>query len=263
MKVALKDCIQLNAFKDAKIVVGGETLTRIVKSISVLEAAGSKEALKRIAHPDELVISGFWGIENDEEAQLNVVKTLAEAGNAGLIILASAKLDELSKEVTDEAQKLALPLLFIAKGSDVTASRIISEVMNKILYGDNFGNKLISNTIFHLLNFEKNSNFQAALHDAAVNNDFQVIIMSEDFNPILSVETRHRANVSDVILEGKSRELGDGVYTMIDVDGILTYWGPLMIAGEKHYMFIVDNNDSYTAGEITKLAEIIELAMGM
>ena len=50
---------------------------------------------------------------------------------------------------------------------------------------------------------------------------------------------------------------------MIDVNGVLTYWGPVTINNEKYYMFIVDNEDSYTAGEITKLAEIIELAMGM
>ena len=47
---------------------------------------------------------------------------------------------------------------------------------------------------------------------------------------------------------------------MIDVNGVLTYWGPVTINNEKYYMFIVDNEDSYTAGEITKLAEIIELA---
>ena len=53
------------------------------------------------------------------------------------------------------------------------------------------------------------------------------------------------------------------MYTMIDVNGVLTYWGPVTINNDKYYMFIVDNEDSYTAGEITKLADIIELAMGM
>ena len=53
------------------------------------------------------------------------------------------------------------------------------------------------------------------------------------------------------------------VYTRIDIDGALTYWGPVTINGDKHYMFIVDNEDSYSPGEITKLAEILEIAMGM
>ncbi|MEG0157096.1 MAG: helix-turn-helix domain-containing protein, partial [Anaerovoracaceae bacterium] len=61
----------------------------------------------------------------------------------------------------------------------------------------------------------------------------------------------------------KSMEKQSAVYTMIDVNGVLTYWGPVMIQGTKYFMFIVDNEDSYSAAEITKLAEIIELAMGM
>jgi hypothetical protein len=88
--------------------------------------------------------------------------------------------------------------------------------------------------------------------------------LSEDFNPVLSIETRHRTTISEAIRLGKQKNVDKAtVYTMIDVNGVLTYWGPVMIGGEKHYMFIVDNEDSYTASEITRLAEIIELAMGM
>ena len=156
-----------------------------------------------------------------------------------------------------------LPLILMPEGTGYM--RAITEVMDKVLYGDNFRNSLISNTVFHLLNFEKHSNFQSAVREAAINNDFQLIILSEDFNPILTVETRHKATISDAIKLGKERnvESNSKAYTMIDVNGVLTYWGPVTINSEKYYMFIVDNEDSYTAGEITKLAEIIELAMGM
>ena len=63
---------------------------------------------------------------------------------------------------------------------------------------------------------------------------------------------------------GKERDVEKaGIYTFIDVNGVLTYWGPITINKEKYFLFIVDNEDNYSAGEITKLAEIIELAMGM
>ena len=42
----------------------------------------------------------------------------------------------------------------------------------------------------------------------------------------------------------------NAVYTMIDVHGVLTYWGPVTIGSGKFYMFIVDNEDSYTPAEI-------------
>ena len=61
---------------------------------------------------------------------------------------------------------------------------------------------------------------------AAINNDFQIIILSEDFNPILTVETRHDATIADAIRLSKKRQVEkqpNEVYTMIDVNGVLTY----------------------------------------
>jgi len=143
---------------------------------------------------------------------------------------------------------------------------VITEVSGKLIVGDDdFENSLINNTIFNLLNFEKYSSFQKAAKAAALSNDFQLILLSEDFNPVLSVETRHRTTIAEAIRLGKERDVekASAVYTMIDVNGVLTYWGPVNIQGNKYFMFIVDNEDSYSAAEITKLAEIIELAMGM
>ena len=144
---------------------------------------------------------------------------------------------------------------------------VISEVMGKLFYSndEDLENSLINNAIFHLLNFEKYSSFPDAAKAAALNNDFQLIILSEDFNPVLSVETRHRTTIAEAIRLGKEREVEkqSSVYTMIDVNGVLTYWGPVTIQGSKYFMFIVDNEDSFSGSEINKLAEIIELAMGM
>jgi hypothetical protein len=136
--------------------------------------------------------------------------------------------------------------------------------MEKVLYSSNFKNSLINNTIFHLLNFEKHSSFQQALREAAVSNEFQVVLLSEDFNPVFAVETRHKIAIDAAIRRGREFALNfSHVYSLIDIDGVLTYWGKIENDGEKYYLLIVDNEDNYSAGEITKLAEIIELAMGM
>ena len=82
-------------------------------------------------------------------------------------------------------------------------SDAIEQIMDKLLYGDNFKNSLINNTIYHLLNFEKHKTFQAALREAAVSNDFQVVLLSKDFNPILSIETRQKTTIADAIRMGK------------------------------------------------------------
>ena len=50
---------------------------------------------------------------------------------------------------------------------------------------------------------------------------------------------------------------------MLFRSGVTGYWGAISIGSEKYFLLLVDNDDNYSAVEITKLAEIIELAVGM
>ncbi len=264
MKVTVADCLTLDAFCGAEVVAGKLNLANDVKAVSVLDICRAEDIKFCGNVKTEILLTGFLGVRDDVEKQCDIVSAVAAEGCAALAVYYVGKaVKKLDQRVINAAERAMLPLLLMPQAAEY--SQAISDVMDKVLYGDNFSNSLISNTVFHLLNFEKHSNFQSAVREAAINNDFQLIILSEDFNPILTVETRHKATIADAIKLGKERnvESNSKVYTMIDVNGVLTYWGPVAINNDKYYMFIVDNEDSYTAGEITKLAEIIELAMGM
>ncbi len=129
---------------------------------------------------------------------------------------------------------------------------------------DTFQNKLISNSIFHLLNFERYDNFQIALREAAIANNFQAVIVSQDFNPVFSVETRKKTTIEEAVEAWRNNANNrESAYKVKDINGVLTYWGPINIAGEKNFLMLVDNDDSYTGEEISKLAEIIEIAIVM
>ncbi len=124
--------------------------------------------------------------------------------------------------------------------------------------------KVINNTITRLLNFEKYSNFKQALEDTAIVNDFQVVLLSEDFNPLIIIETRHQITIDEAIRVG--RDLASGVgdsYRFVEINGTKTYWGAININSEKYYLLLVDNEDKSSDEEINMLAEIIELSMGM
>lgn len=264
MGVTVADCLEIDAFKKARVAAGKLNLSNVVKSVSILDVFEKDDLGFYDGDKNEILLTGFLGFRKDVDRQCRFVKALSKKGCAALVVFHR---DEnryaLDSKVIETADREMLPLILM--DGDTGYSQTVSQVMDKVLYGDNFSNSLISNTVFHLLNFEKHSNFQSAVREAAINNDFQLIILSEDFNPILTIETQHRATISDAIKLGRERNVESNAkaYTMIDVNGVLTYWGPVTINNEKYYMFIVDNEDSYTAGEITKLAEIIELAMGM
>ncbi len=264
MKVTVADCLKLDTFRNAELVSGISKASNEVRSITPLEIFSFDDTEFYTGDDTTIVITSFLGVRDDIDAQCDMITKLAEHGCAAVAVCYTGKvLKHLDRKVAEAAERSGLPLIIMAPEAEFCG--IIADVMDSVLYGDNFRNALISNTVFHLLNFEKHSNFQSAVREAAINNDFQLILLSEDFNPILTVETRHDATIEDAIKLGRERnvEKNAKAYTMIDVDGVLTYWGPVSISGEKYYMFIVDNEDSYTAGEITKLAEIIELAMGM
>ena len=129
---------------------------------------------------------------------------------------------------------------------------------------ENFSNSFLVNTIYYLLNFEKYANFQDAVRQAAINNNFQIVLFSSDFNTIFSVETRHKTTIEDAvharIEQGMDSEITGA---RVDVNGVVTYWGPVNIDNKRYYMMLVDNENTYTQDDIAKLAEIIQLAIGM
>ena len=265
MKVTVNDCLELGAFKEAAVLAGKAGLSNEVKSVSVLDICDVSDFDLINSQKTEVLLTGFLGVRNDVSKQCAIVRKAAEKGCAALAVFYVGKaIKKLDDKVVKAADAVGLPLLKMPAEADYSTA--ISEIMDRVLYGDNFRNSLISNTVFHLLNFEKHSNFQSAVREAAINNDFQVILLSEDFNPIFTVETRHKVKLADAIRRGRENNVEtetSKTYTLVNVDGALTYWGLVNIGSEKYYMLIVDNEDSYTAGEITKLAEIIELAMGM
>lgn len=267
MKVTVKDCLQLDVFKQCIVVAGEKSLDNRVKSVSVMDSLTAEDAVKRSGKKDELVLTTFAGMKNNFDLQKDTVRQLAKSGVAGIVVFqteTSVGENQNYKEVIKSAEEFALPLAILVSGQETGYSDVITAVMEKVLYGSNFNNSLINNTIFHLLNFEKHGSFQQALKEAAINNDFQVVLMSEEFNPVLTVETRYKTTVEAAIRRGKDVALNfNGVYSLVDIDGVLVYWGAVVLKGEKYYLLIVDNEDNYSSGEITKLAEIIELAMGM
>ena len=235
MKVTVADCLELEAFEGAEVVAGKLNLSNDVKSISVLDACDNDDLKFYRVNKAEIFLTGFLGIKDDVDKQCSFVRHIARRGCAALAVYYVGRaVRSLDHRVIETAERELVPLILMPAEAEYTEA--ITEVMDKVLYGDNFSNSLISNTVFHLLNFEKHSNFQSAVREAAINNDFQLIILSEDFNPILTVETRHKATISDAIKLGKERnvESNSKVYTMIDVNGVLTYWGPVSINNDKY-----------------------------
>ena len=264
MKFRISDLIELDELKGAKVAAGSPYVSNRVRSVSVMDARDPERAGVENGVKEQLVLTSFRAAD-DDNIRVKMVRRLANAGISGLLVFPRENFEGgLSDKLVKEADAMGMPLIVMPKDSPVGYYDIISIVMDQILNGDTREHDLINDTVYYLLDFEKHSSFPEALKEAAINSDFQVVLLSTEFNPILVIETRKRASVADVVRYGMDKEVSKGgEIKFLDVNGLLTYWSPVTVQNEKYFLLIVDNNDNYSAQEIAKLSEIIELAMGM
>lgn len=265
MKITVEDCLQLDAFSGSKVLSCNSKLDRRVRSVSVLDEDNLDNGVERNGISEQMVITHFWNSKNDILAQARAVTGLGKSGVAALVVyLNEDGVREIDQKVIDAAEKAGLIVISIIDGGKVTYAMLIEQVLDKILYGHNYSDNILNNTIYHLLNFEKHSSFPVALKEAALNNQYQIVLMTEEFNPILTIETRNSVTIDNAIKAARMNDaLHAEVFTKQLIENVVTYWGYINIDEQKYILVIVDNNDDYSATEMKKLAEIIELAIGM
>ena len=265
MKISVKDCMKLDAFRGSKLLCCEKDAARRVRTVSVLDESNLEMGVERNGVREQLVITHFWTHKDDVEAQKKAVSELGNKGISALVIFLNEEgVKRVDDEVIAAAEGVSLPLIAVEDTGRVTYAMLIEEVLDKILYGENYSDNVLNNTIYHLLNFEKHSNFPTALREAALFNNYQVVLMTEEFNTILTVETRHLVKIEDAVSAARKEDaFSMNGFTRVDIEGIVTYWGYINIKEQKYILVIVDNEDEYSGAEMSKLAQTIELAIGM
>ena len=266
MKITVRDCLEMDAFRPCIVASGKRNLDNTIRSVSVMDTADLESSIKEHGVKDQLILTSFSGMKGEYDLQTKVIKELAACGVSGIVVFRfNQNSEEGSVKIAEQAEAIGLPLVVIPPANESKYADFIEQIMDKLIVGDEPRNYLINNTISHLMDFDKHKTFPAALKEAALSNEFQAVLVSKDFNPILVVETRHKVTVLDAVRNLQKRYSDDdrGIYGILDVEGIAAYWGSINIGGEEYFLLLVDNEDKYSAIDITKLAEIIELAIGM
>lgn len=265
MRITVEDCLKLDAFKSSELLSCAEGKDRRVRTVSVLDEYDIETGVLRNGIKEQMVITHFWAHKDNIDAQCRAVEGLGQKEIAALVVyLSNDGLQSIDERVVKTAVENNLTLITIHDTGQVTYAMLIEQVLDKVLYGHNYSDNILNNTIFHLLNFEKHSSFPIALREAALYNNYQLILMTTELNPILNIETRHMLTLETAIKEARKKDaLQPSTFTRLDINGVVSYWGYIEITNQKYILMVVDNDDDYSAMEIKKLAEIIELAIGM
>jgi hypothetical protein len=198
MKITIKDCLQLEVFKNSVVLAGDKKLENRVRTISVLDETDLEIGIKNNGVKEQLVLTHFWQCVDDIDLQCEFVKGLAKTSVAALVIFCTNDgVKSVNNKVTELAEKLNFPLVSLLTNSEITYSKVLEQIQDKILYGDNFKNSLINNTIYHLLNFEKHSSFIIKLFF-----NTQKIIASKPRHRVKEVEQKYYDVFKETLQKG-------------------------------------------------------------
>lgn len=154
ISVTVKDILGLPSLKNANVIAGQPAVTKVVASVSVLEYSQITNTQAEIYqhinfNNDELVLTAFASVRDDVEAQCENIKTLAKAGELGLILfyvgLILPKVDQRLIKVADEYNFIII--LMPKNEPELTYSSVITEIMfsvfNDQIENPNFSAELV------------------------------------------------------------------------------------------------------------------------
>ena len=127
MKVTVRDCLQLDSFKNCIVVAGEGKIDNRVKAVSVMDAANADEAVKCGGGEGMMALTTFAGMKNDIEAQCETIRKLAEAGVAAMVYFPREHgVKSVDNEVISAADEAGIPFVVMVGNEAGDYSSIIS-----------------------------------------------------------------------------------------------------------------------------------------
>lgn len=126
--ITIEDALHLKQFRNAKVVAGRTGLSRVIKSVNVMEVPD----IFRWVKEGELLLTTVFAIRDDIDAQRELIPTLAKHGLAGIAIKPGRYIEEIPKMMIAQADECNFPLIELpleASFSDLMEP-ILSEILN-------------------------------------------------------------------------------------------------------------------------------------
>ena len=114
MGIKLKDILRMSCFDNANLLTGQEVIDRVeVEGITIVERPDIANWIKG----GELLLTSFYSIDENIEAQKKLIGDVAKNGAAGIIIKTSSDDIKIAKEVIQKGKELEFPIIGIGTGT--------------------------------------------------------------------------------------------------------------------------------------------------
>ena len=114
-------------FRSAQLVGGEAGLDRRIEWVRIMETPETATFLQ----PGELLLTTAFPIKDDRRAQIDLLRTVAEAGGAGVVVKPERYLRELPAEMAEEADRHQVPLFTLP--NDVPWVDLMTPLLERII----------------------------------------------------------------------------------------------------------------------------------
>ena len=126
MKISVKDCLSLESLTPSILAAGRRNIENRVRSVSVMDAQDPETAEKENGIKEQLVLTSFSGLGDDEYAREEIVKRLAKAGVSAIVVFRQSNgLTSIGESVVKTAEEYGLPLIVLPRENTSLYENII------------------------------------------------------------------------------------------------------------------------------------------
>lgn len=109
MRIA--DALKIGELSEGTLITGHKGLNNKINSVEVMEVP---EVLDWVT-PGILIMTTFYSIKDDEEKQIDIVRTLIEKGASGIVVKLGRFINELPEKMIELANERNFPIISIPK----------------------------------------------------------------------------------------------------------------------------------------------------
>lgn len=125
--ITVKNAMDIGGLRMSKVVAGEKGLSNAIKYVTVMEVPDITRWLKG----NDFLITSFYALKDDTEAQAALIRELAKIGSAGIAIKTDRFIKDIPDAVKAVGDELSFPIIEIPK--DVTYIDIITPLMEAVL----------------------------------------------------------------------------------------------------------------------------------
>lgn len=179
MSITVREALKLGGLQKATLVAGKAGLDRVIKYVDILEVPDPRGWLR----PNELLVTTCYAMQNDRQAQLDLVREMARVEGAALAIKFGRFIGTIPEEMCHLADKLQLPLISVPDDVpfiDIThpvMAAIIFEQSKHLEYSEKVHRKLTQVAL-------EANNLQAVAQALATLIERPVVICNEELKPL-------------------------------------------------------------------------------